>query len=62
MDQITAFQMWVSAPVIALLQTYWFVPAFVAVAVAGWFVLPKRMREDSGGIDWDVGDDGDGGD
>jgi hypothetical protein len=60
MDQIAAFQSWLGAPVMTLLAAYWFVPVFVAVAVAGWFVLPRRVREDGGGMNWDLGDDGDG--
>jgi hypothetical protein len=67
MDQITAFQAWVGAPVIGLLQSYWTVVAVLALAVVGWFVRPRASRNDGadanvlGAEDRGDGDGGDGG-
>ncbi|MBI4921997.1 MAG: hypothetical protein HY834_09630 [Devosia nanyangense] len=67
MDQITAFQAWIGAPVIGLLQSYWTVIAILALAVVAWFVRPRAVRNDGadvnllGSEDSSDGDGGDGG-
>ena len=61
MDQLRAFQLWITAPVVEALQHFWFVPmllVFVAVAYS-----LGRPDGDAGFGDFDDagGDGGDGG-
>jgi hypothetical protein len=60
LEQIEAFQRWASAPVLALLQQYWWAVLFVLGAVAAWFFFPNSRDGSGTSIDLFPGD-GDGG-